>query len=87
MLSLAQKLWQSIDVGAVVNQSGAMAKAQGAALWGLSLALHEVAELESGQVKQRNVDSYTPVRMADVRALDIVFIDSDAFPSGLGESR
>ena len=74
-------------MGAVVNQSGAMAKAQSAALWGLSLALHEVAELESGQVKQRNVDSYTPVRMADVRALDIVFIDSDAFPSGLGESR
>ena len=74
-------------MGAVVNPSGAMAKAQSAALWGLSLALHEVAELESGQVKQRNVDSYTPVRMADVRALDIVFIDSDAFPSGLGESR
>ena len=62
-----------------------MAKAQGAALWGLSLALHEVAELKSGQVKQRNVDSSTPLRMADVRALDIVFIDSDAFPSGLGE--
>ena len=54
-------------------------------LWGLSLAPHEIAELESGQVKQRNVDSYTPLRMADVRALDIVFIDSDAFPSGLGE--
>ena len=74
-------------MGAVVNQSGAMAKAQGAALWGLSLALHEVAELESGQVKQRNVDSSAPLRMADVRALDIVFIDSDAFPSGLGEPR
>jgi len=27
------------------------------------------------------------LRMADVRALDIVFIDSDAFPSGLGEPR
>ena len=74
-------------MGAVVNPSGAMAKAQSAALWGLSLALHEVAELESGQVKQRNVDSYTPLRMADVRELDIAFIDSDAFPSGLGEPR
>ena len=43
------------------------------------------AEFESGQVKKRNLDTYTPLRMADVPELDIVFVDSDAFPSGLGE--
>lgn len=80
-----KKLWQTIDVGTVVNPSGAMAQAEGAALWGLSLALHEGAEFESGQVKQRNLDTYTPLRMADVPELDIVFVDSAAFPSGLGE--
>jgi CO/xanthine dehydrogenase Mo-binding subunit len=80
-----RKLWQSIDVGTVVNPSGAMAQAEGAALWGLSLALHEGAEFADGQVRQRNLDTYTPLRMADVPELDIVFIDSDAFPSGLGE--
>lgn len=79
------KLWQSIDVGTVVNPSGAMAQAEGAALWGLSLALHEGAVFEDGQVKQRNLDTYKPLRMADVPELDISFIDSDAFPSGLGE--
>jgi isoquinoline 1-oxidoreductase beta subunit len=31
-----KKLWQTIDVGTVVNPSGAMAQAEGAALWGLS---------------------------------------------------
>ena len=80
-----KKLWQTIDVGTVVNPSGAMAQAEGAALWGLSLALHEGAEFESGQVKQRNLDTYTPLRMSDVPELDIVFVDSEAFPSGLGE--
>jgi isoquinoline 1-oxidoreductase beta subunit len=80
-----RKLWQSIDVGTVVNPSGAMAQAEGAALWGLSLALHEGAEFADGQVRQRNLDTYTPLRMADVPELDIAFIDSDAFPSGLGE--
>ncbi len=80
-----RKLWQSIDVGTVVNPSGAMAQAEGAALWGLSLALHEGAVFEDGQVKQRNLDNYKPLRMADVPELDIAFIDSDAFPSGLGE--
>ena len=82
---IVKKLWQTIDVGTVVNPSGAMAQAEGAALWGLSLALHEGAEFASGQVKQRNLDAYTPLRMADVPELDIVFVDSDAFPSGLGE--
>ena len=45
----------------------------------------EGAEFESEQVKKRNLDTYTPLRMADVPELDIVFVDSDAFPSGLGE--
>jgi CO/xanthine dehydrogenase Mo-binding subunit len=80
-----RKLWQSIDVGTVVNPSGAMAQAEGAALWGLSLALHEGAVFEDGQVKQRNLDTYKPLRMADVPELDIVFIESEEFPSGLGE--
>lgn len=82
---VVKKLWQTIDVGTVVNPSGAMAQAEGAALWGLSLALHEGAEFEQGQVKQRNLDTYTPLRMADVPELDIAFMDSEAFPSGLGE--
>ncbi|GIR70485.1 MAG: hypothetical protein CM15mP74_17360 [Halieaceae bacterium] len=80
-----RKLWQTIDVGTVVNPSGALAQAEGAALWGLSLALHEGAQFEAGQVKERNLDAYKPLRMSDVPELDIVFVDSDAFPSGLGE--
>ena len=80
-----RKLWQTIDVGTVVNPSGAMAQAEGAALWGLSLALHEGAQFEAGQVKERNLDAYKPLRMSDVPELDIVFVESDAFPSGLGE--
>ena len=67
------------------KNAGSEGRTVGAALWGLSFALHEGAELERGQVKQRNLDSYTPLRMADVPELDIVFIDRDAFPSGLGE--
>ena len=80
-----RKLWQTIDVGTVVNPSGAMAQAESAALWGLSLALHEGAQFEAGQVKERNLDAYKPLRMSDVPELDIVFVASDAFPSGLGE--
>jgi CO/xanthine dehydrogenase Mo-binding subunit len=80
-----KKLWQTIDCGTVVHPDGAMAQAEGATLWGLSLALYEGTVFADGQVKDRNLDTYRPLRMADVPDLDINFIDSTEFPSGLGE--
>ena len=80
-----KKIWQTIDCGTVVHPGGAMAQAEGATLWGLSLALHEGTAFEDGHVRDTNLDSYRPLRMADVPELDIKFIESDEFPTGLGE--
>jgi isoquinoline 1-oxidoreductase beta subunit len=80
-----KKLCLSVDCGTVVHPDGALAQVQGSALWGLSLALHEGTDFEQGQVKDTNLDSYTPLRMADVPELDIRFIASEEFPVGLGE--
>ena len=81
----ARKIWQTIDCGTVVHPDGAMAQAEGATLWGVSLALHEGASFANGEVSQRNLDAYTPLRMADVPELDIRFVESTEFPTGLGE--
>ena len=80
-----KKIWQSIDCGTVVHPDGAMAQAEGGILWGLSIALHEGATFEDGQVAQRNFNTYTPLRMADVPELDIKFVESTEAPTGLGE--
>lgn len=80
-----RKVWQTIDCGTVVHPDGAMAQAEGATLWGVSLALHEGATFENGEVKEQNFDTYTPLRMADVPELDIKFVESTEFPTGLGE--
>lgn len=80
-----KKIWQAIDCGTVVHPDGAMAQAEGATLWGLSLALHEGTAFEQGQVKDRNLNTYTPLRMADVPELDLRFMDNSEFPTGLGE--
>ncbi len=80
-----KKLWQSIDCGTVVHPDGALAQAEGAALWGVSLALHEGANFKDGQVVERNLNAYTPLRMADVPELDLHFVDSTEMPMGLGE--
>ena len=80
-----KKIWETIDCGTVVHPDGAMAQAEGSILWGVSMALHEGATIEKGQVSQRNLNTYTPLRMADVPDLDIKFVDSEEFPTGLGE--
>lgn len=80
-----KKIWQTIDCGTVVHPDGAMAQAEGATLWGLSLALHEGTSFADGQVTDRNLNSYTPLRMQDVPELDLKLMDSTEFPVGLGE--
>jgi len=68
-----------------VHPDGAMAQAEGATLWGLSLALHEGTVFENGEVKDQNLNTYRPLRIADVPELDIKFMESSEFPTGLGE--
>ena len=80
-----KKIWQTLDCGTAVHPDGALAQAEGATLWGISLALHEGTAFENGHVKDRNLDGYTPLRMADVPELDIAFMESSEHPMGLGE--
>ncbi len=80
-----KKIWQSIDCGTVVHPDGARAQAEGATLWGVSLALHEGTAFENGEVRDQNLNTYTPLRMSDVPDLDISFIESTEFPMGMGE--
>jgi isoquinoline 1-oxidoreductase subunit beta len=80
-----EKLTLVVDAGTIVDPGGALAQAEGSSLWGASLALHEGSEFMNGQVKDTNLDTYTPLRMGDVPELDIEFIASTEVPVGLGE--
>ena len=79
------KLTIVTDAGTIVDPGGARAQTEGAVLWGLSLALHEGTEFEKGEVRDTNLDTYTPLRMLDVPELDISFMESTEVPVGLGE--
>ena len=80
-----EKLTLVADAGAIVHPDGALAQMEGASLWGMSLALFEGTAFVNGQVRDTNLDGYTPLRMGDVPELDIEFVDSDQPPVGLGE--
>ena len=80
-----QKITQIVDCGTVVHPDGALAQLEGGTLWGLSMALHESTAMADGQAADRNLDTYTPLRMENVPELDIEFIEKDYVPTGLGE--
>jgi isoquinoline 1-oxidoreductase subunit beta len=80
-----EKLTLVVDAGTLVDPDGALAQAEGSSLWGASLTLHEGAEFLNGQIKETNLDTYTPLRMGDVPEMDIEFVASTEVPVGLGE--
>jgi len=49
------------------------------------MALCEGTEFENGQVRDRNLDSYTPLRMVDAPEVVVEFAPSAEVPVGLGE--
>jgi len=80
-----EKLTLVVDAGTIVHPDGALAQMQGAALWGVSMALHEGTELHQGQVRDTNLNTYTPLRMRDVPEMQVEFVDSTEASVGLGE--
>ncbi|RVU84005.1 xanthine dehydrogenase family protein molybdopterin-binding subunit [Leucothrix sargassi] len=80
-----KKLVIAVDAGIVVDPNGAEAQCQGAALWGLSMALYEGTEVANGQYKDSNFSTYTPLRLGQTPEVEIAFILSKYPPSGLGE--
>jgi CO/xanthine dehydrogenase Mo-binding subunit len=80
-----EKLTVVVDAGTIVHPDGALAQVEGASLWGLSMALFEGTEFVGGQVRDTNLNTYTPLRMRDVPAMDIEFVPSTFPPTGLGE--
>jgi CO/xanthine dehydrogenase Mo-binding subunit len=80
-----EKLTLVVDAGTIIQPDGAAAQVEGAALWGLSMALHEGSEFVDGQPKDTNLDTYTLLRMGDVPEVEIEFLPSTATPVGLGE--
>ena len=80
-----EKLTVVVDAGTIVHPDGALAQVEGASLWGLSMALFEGTEFVNGQVRDTNLNTYTPLRMRDVPPMEIEFIASTVPPTGLGE--
>jgi len=80
-----KKLTVATDVGTQVHPDNIRAQVEGAALWGLSLAMYEKATLKDGGIEQTNFDTYTPLRMSQVPEVAVSVIANGEKATGVGE--
>ena len=80
-----KKLTIATDVGTQVHPDNIRAQVEGAALWGLSLALYEKATLKDGGIEQTNFDTYTPLRMSQMPEVAVTVIANGEKATGVGE--
>ncbi|RTE93190.1 molybdopterin cofactor-binding domain-containing protein [Bradyrhizobium sp. LVM 105] len=80
-----KKLTIATDVGTQVHPDNIRAQVEGAALWGLSLAMYEKATLKDGGIEQTNFDSYRPLRMSQTPEVAVAVIANGDKATGVGE--
>ncbi|MDE0757577.1 MAG: molybdopterin-dependent oxidoreductase [Pseudomonadales bacterium] len=79
------KVTVAVDVGPIINMSGATAQVEGAVIDGLSTMVGQKITMEQGRIQQSNFHDYQVLRLPNAPEVDIYFIQSDNSPTGLGE--
>jgi len=79
-----EKVWSGIDVGPVLNLSGARNQVEGCVVDALSTAQLEIT-FADGAAEQSNFFDYDLLRMGQDPQIECHFIQSDHSPMGLGE--
>ena len=74
-----------VDCGQVVNPDIVRGQMEGAIMYGLTAALYGDLEVQAGRIKQSNFHDYPILRIDEAPAVEVIIIDSDEDPSGVGE--
>ena len=75
----------AVDVGPIINMSGALNQVQGSVIDGLSTMAGQQITMQNGVIQEDNFDEYPVLRMAQAPAIDVHFIQSGNQSTGLGE--
>jgi len=75
----------AVDCGIAVNPDVIKAQIEGGVGFGLGAALRNKITLTDGLVDQANFDTYQPLRLSDMPAVDVHIVKSDQPPTGVGE--
>ena len=79
------KVTAAVDVGPIINMSGAISQVQGSIIDGYSTMVGQKITMENGRIEQTNLHQYPVLRIGAAPVVDVHFIQSDFDPTGLGE--
>jgi CO/xanthine dehydrogenase Mo-binding subunit len=74
-----------IDCGLAVNPDIVAAQMESGIIYGLSAALYGEITLKDGAVQQTNFHDYAALRINETPEIEVVIIESDEAPTGVGE--
>jgi isoquinoline 1-oxidoreductase beta subunit len=74
-----------VDCGLAVNPDIVRAQLEGAVMFALTATLYGQIDLDDGAVVQSNFHNYPILRMNESPAVDVVIIESQTPPTGIGE--
>jgi isoquinoline 1-oxidoreductase subunit beta len=80
------KLWCTHDCGRMIDAQGVLAQVQGNLVWTLGMVLTEHLDAPRGTSEALNFSSYSIPRISDIPPMEIELIESNASPSGAGET-
>ena len=79
------KVTVAVDVGPIINMSGALSQVQGSVVDGLSTMALQQITMTDGVIDQENFHEYPVMRIAATPEIDVHFLQSDNPSTGLGE--
>ncbi len=79
------KVTVAVDVGPIINVSGALSQVQGSVIDGLSTMALQQITMKRGAIQQDNFHDYSVMRIGATPVVEVHFIESDNPSTGLGE--
>lgn len=79
------KVFAAIDCGQVLNPDMMKSQVEGGIIFALSAAMKEEITVENGSIKQKNFDTYEPLRYEQTPEIEIYVDMNDEAPGGIGE--
>lgn len=80
-----ENIYQVLDCGMYVNKDNVINQMEGAAIFGMSIALFNKITTKSGAVEQSNFHDYQMTRMNHAPNIVVEILDNDHEPTGVGE--
>lgn len=80
-----EKVTAAVDCGIAVNPDVIRAQIEGGIGYGIGHAMRDQITLSGGAVDQTNFPDYEPLRISDIKAIEVHIMPSALPPSGVGE--